>query len=135
MPAELELTGIKEVIASDSKSPDVFLTKQTIDGQVVSIPIPTQKVPVVPNSVFIPQVIIHTGIMNGQLRSSAQIVIASANVDSDGIWKHGGNTETIFLSNIAELDSDIAHLSKEFGAVYSNLVAIVAEINKIRQVI
>ncbi|HBR20290.1 MAG: hypothetical protein UV78_C0006G0017 [Parcubacteria group bacterium GW2011_GWA2_43_17] len=126
---------IKDIIISDSKSADVFLAKDIIDGKIVSAPIPTQKAPVVPNSVFIPQVIIQTGIINGQLRSSAQIVIASANVDDNGIWKQSGNAETIFLGNIAELDSDIAHISKEFGAVYSNLVAIVAEINKIRQVI
>ena len=126
---------IKDIIVSDSKSADVFLVKDTIDGKVVSAPIPTQKTPVVPNSVFIPQVIIQTGIMNGQLRSSAQIVIASANTDGEGIWKRSGNIETIFISDISAPDADIAHLSKELGAVYSNLVAIVAEINKIRQVI
>ena len=124
-----------EVVVSDSKEPDIFLVKEIVDGKVVASAIQPQKTLVMPNAVFMPQALIQTGMVNGQPCSSMQIIVATANIGNDGKWIASGQSRTIHLSNIAILDEDIAHLSKELGAVYSNLVAIVAEINKIRQVI
>lgn len=137
MPEEIKEAGLNEraeVIVSDSKDASVFLAKEIVDGVEVAMPIQPQKQAVTPNAVYIPQVLIQTGIIDGVLKSSIQIVVSSAHLDN-GVWNNAGNSGSVYLNDIASLDPDIAHLSKELGVVYSNLVAIVSEINKIRQVV
>jgi hypothetical protein len=123
-----------DVIVSDSKDSSVFLAKEVVDGKEVATAIQPQKQAVTPNAVYIPQVVIQTGIVDGTLKSSIQIAMTTANL-TDGVWHNAGGSGSVYLSDIANLEEDIAHLSKELGAAYSNLVVIVAEINKIRQVI
>jgi hypothetical protein len=137
MPDEIKDAGLNEraeVIVSDSKDASVFLAKEIVDGVEVAAPIPPQKQAVTPNAVYIPQVVIQTGIVDGVMKSSIQIVMATGNL-TNGVWSATGNSGTVYLSDITNLEEDIAHLSKELGAVYSNLIATVAAINKIRRVI
>ncbi len=73
MPEEIKEVGLNEraeVIVSDSKDASVFLAKEIVDGVAVATPIQPQKEALTPNAVYIPQVLIQTGIVDGVLKSS-----------------------------------------------------------------
>lgn len=96
----------------------------------------TQKVP---NSVYVPQFMIQTGINNGQLITSCQIVYAAAKVISAGLpteqWVPTGQNQMIYIPDLNNLDPDLAKYQTQVTNWYNNLVAVLEAFNSTRKVL
>lgn len=86
------------------------------------------------NSVLIDQIIVQTGIINGQLKTSAYISLQGASV-TDNVWTAIGNNKTIVIDDVSALSEDIASLQDTVNTVFGSVVTLVGEINTTRQLV
>lgn len=105
------------------------------------MPLELQTTPVSPNSIYAPQIILQTGIVDGKLTTSAQLGLAAALVENAGTdtdtetWTATGQRNTIYISDIWQLDTDLAGLQAQIGTLYSAIVQLIADVNSIRKVL
>lgn len=103
------------------------------------MPLELQTTPVQPNSIYAPQIILQTGIVDGKLTTSAQLGLAAAKVDNAGTetetWTATGQRNTIYISDIGQLDTDFTALQPQITALYSAIVQLIADANSIRKVL
>ena len=111
------------------------------DKVKINTSIPLEKPVVQPTGIYCPMIMFATGIVSGgKLQTSCQIQFAAGKmvVDKDGIetWKATGHTETIYISNIDNLEPDLAvTLGDPFAKAYADVLAMVAAINVTRKVL
>jgi len=98
-----------------------------------------EKPVVVPDAVFVPMVLIQTGIDNGKLVISCQFHLAAAKCTGRGtpqeFWEATGQSEMIHLSNAQGLDPDLAAIAPQLADVYGRIIAALGAINAIRKVL
>lgn len=98
-----------------------------------------QTIQLVPNGVYVPQVVIQQGINNGKLIVSCQITLAAAKVVNIGTpteqWVPTGQTEMFYISDLLNLDSDIIQYQTQVNTWLNNLNSLVELINAKRKVL
>ncbi|MHB9070470.1 MAG: hypothetical protein ACYC54_08870 [Sedimentisphaerales bacterium] len=99
------------------------------------MPLKMQTKPEVPNTIFFPQILIQTGINNGDLRTSCQLVLSAAKVDAQGKWTPTGQTQTVYIPDIAKLEEDLVHLAPTVQQLYGIIVGLVDGINAVRKIL
>lgn len=98
------------------------------------MPLEMQTTPTVPNAIYFPQIIIQTGIVSGQLKSSAIVSFSAAQVNETGQWADTGQTKTILIQDIENLDPDLVHLAPQVAQLYSVLITLLDDVNTVRKV-
>ena len=103
------------------------------------MPLELQTKPIEPNAIMIPMILMQTGIINGKLHTSCQITLSPAKVDNPGTdeesWTMTGNQQTIYLSDVENLESDLESLKDLVGKVYTDMITLIDGVNKIRKVL
>lgn len=103
------------------------------------MPIPFETSVQTPNAVYIPQIIIQCGIVDGQLKTSAQIILSGAHVTNAGeaneSWTQTGQTQIMQIPDIMNLDSDLASLQTDVYTVFGGIINLVGSMNAIRKVL
>ena len=94
-----------------------------------------QTTPEVPNSIFFPQIVIQTYISNGDLHTSCQLVLSAAKVDVQGKWTPTGQTNSINIQDIGNLEDDLQHLAPTVQQLYGTIVGLVDGINAVRKIL
>jgi|GEM_PF-3122888 hypothetical protein len=100
------------------------------------MPIPMEKAPIIPDSVWSPQILFQTSCVDGQLVTSAQITLTAGKVDEQGKWTplHGYN-EMVYVPDVTSLDTDLLTLFPQVQAVYDSLIYLIAALNEARKVL
>ena len=95
--------------------------------------------PTVPDSIFIPMILLQTGIVNGKLYTSCQLQFSAAKVENPNTekenWIPTGQTQTIYLSDLLNLESDLEKLGDKVKALYGDILEIIAFVNETRKVL
>jgi hypothetical protein len=100
------------------------------------MPIPLEKSYVAPNAIYPPQIILQSAIVNGQIKTSARIVLRAAKSNVDGTWENvSGQTASVVIPDIANLPKDLASLSKGVQEAYAGILTMLGELNAIRKVL
>lgn len=99
------------------------------------MPLEPQKPTVTPNAVYIPQLILQTGIYNGVLTTSCQVVYTQAYVDENGLWQQTGISNATHIPNVLVLPEDLVHLQSEVNQMYAIIIDLVGDINLVRKVV
>lgn len=103
------------------------------------MPIPFETTAPTPNAVYIPQIVIHCGIVDGQLRTSAQIILSGAIVTNAGEenenWVQTGQTQMIQIPDVMNLDADLASLQTDVYTVFGGIINLIGAMNSIRKVL
>jgi len=99
------------------------------------MPIPLENMPVVPNAVYFPQILMQTAIINGELVTSCQVHFACASVDEQGKWEMSGQNNMIYIPNVLAMDEDLNELSADMQSVYALIISILGRLNAIRKVL
>jgi hypothetical protein len=100
------------------------------------MPLPLEKSVEIPNALLVPQIVLQTGISNGQLVTSAAITLMPCKVDINGKWSETGSAcQTVYIPDVMKLDRDIEGLQKSVGNLFTELVGIIGQINSIRKVL
>jgi hypothetical protein len=103
------------------------------------MPIPIETASPTPNAVFIPQMVIQCGIQNGQLVTSAQIVLAGAVVTNAGTaeetWEAAGPTRSFFVPDVMNLEEDLLALQTDVYTIFGGIIGLVGAMNAIRKVL
>ncbi len=98
-----------------------------------------QTKPETPNAVYVPQFMLQTGINNGKFITSCQITLAAVkgvNVGTkDEQWVSTGQTQMIFISDIANPEPDLAKFGTQMNKFYTDLMALLEAINATRKVV
>lgn len=97
------------------------------------MPIPLQKKVLQPNIVYCPQLILQSGLVNGQLKTSAVITLAAANADAEGKLTSTGQNEMIHVPDVLALEPDLAELQPAIVAVFGQIVELLGRMNAIRK--
>ena len=117
------------------------IIKDVDEKATINAPLPLEKEVVAPTGIYCPMIMFATGIVSGgKLQTSCQITYAAGKmvVDGDGIetWKSTGQSETIYIPNIDDLETDIADtLGKPFAQAYADVLAVVESINGTRKLL
>ncbi len=125
-----ELFGIaKEVLLEGN----VVVTK-------INEPIALEKPVVQPNGIFCPMIMFATGVgSGGKLQTSCQIQFAAGKMtlkNEDETWERTGQTETIYIPDIDNLETDIAPtLERAFAQGYTDILTVIETINGLRKVL
>ena len=107
----------------------------------INTPLPLEKAVVEPTGIYCPMIMFATGIVSGgRLQTSCQIQYAAGKmvVDKDGVetWKGTGQTETIYIPNIDDLETDLADtLGKPIAQAYADVLAVVESLNSTRKLL
>lgn len=100
---------------------------------------PLQTIPAAPNAVYIPMIMFQTGIMNGKLQTSCQLQLSAGKVTNPDTanesWISTGQTKTIYISDLANLESDLAGLAAMMNKLNDGIQQIVAAINSTRKLL
>ena len=98
-----------------------------------------ETIPVQPNAVYAPQILLQTAVIGGKLQTSAQLFLAAAKVENPGesteTWTPTGQNNMVHLGDIAHLDEDLAGLQSQVATLYAGLVQLLASLNSIRKVL
>ena len=111
------------------------------DKVKINTSIPLEKPVVQPTGIYCPMIMFATGVVSGgKLQTSCQIQFAGGKmtVDEDGVetWKATGQSETIYIPDIDNLEPDLATtLGEPFAQAYADVLAMVAAINVTRKVL
>lgn len=101
------------------------------------MPLELQTTPVSPNSIYAPQIILQTGIVDGKLTTSAQLGLAAALVENAGTeaetWTATGQRNTIYISDLGNLDPDLAGLQPQIATLYAAIMQLIADANSVRK--
>ena len=92
-------------------------------------------IPVTPNAVLVPQIVISTKIISGQLITSANISLQPAYVDGSGNWSTAGFGKSVNISNINDLPTDLASMATDIGSLETMLLSIIDDLNSIRKLV
>ena len=98
------------------------------------MPIPMETKPVVTNAVYIPMIVIQTGISEGKLRTSCQITLADAKEEKD-VWEGGGVSRTFYIPDVMNLEEDLKALAPQIASLFEGIVLLTATVNSIRKVL
>mgnify|MGYP001388225918 CR=1 FL=1 len=99
------------------------------------MPLPLENIPVLPNAVFASQIVLQSFVTGGDLKVVANIVLQGAVVEN-GVWKQAtGQCASINISDVLNLDPDLASLQPQVSQLFAGLVDVIGQINSIRKVI
>ena len=99
------------------------------------MPLPIETQIETPNAVYASNIVLSSRIVNGQLRVSANIVLAGA-INNDGTWiKATGQHAGIRIPDIVNLPADLVSLAPQVAPLFDGLVAVIGAINSIRKAI
>jgi len=99
------------------------------------MPLPIETQIETPNAVYASNIVLSSRIVNGQLRVSANIVLAGA-INNDGTWiKATGQHANIRIPDIVNLPADLVSLAPQVAPLFDGLVAVIGAINSIRKAI
>lgn len=103
------------------------------------MPLPILKQAVIPNSIYFPKISFVTDIINNKQVISAYITLAAAKVTDAGLetetWVDSGQTQTVYLPDIMNLEPDIESLSGLTSDIYNGFISLINDINNIREVL
>ena len=100
------------------------------------MPIKMETKPIIPDSVWSPQVLFQTSCVNGQLITSAQITMTAGKVDEEGNWTPlYGYNETVYIPDLMNLPKDLAVLFPQIQAVYDGIIYLIGALNAERKVL
>ena len=100
------------------------------------MPIKMETVPIIPDSVFSPQILIQTACVNGQLVTSVQITLTAGKYDEKAGWMPlYGYNEMVYIPDLTNLEEDLKELFPQVQKVYDGIVELIAELNKTRKVL
>jgi hypothetical protein len=99
------------------------------------MPLEMQTTLPVPNSIYFPQILIQTGIQNGDLVSSCQLTLTAAIVDANGKWTSTGHSKTVYLADMLNLEADLTELAPLVGQIYGGIITLVDQLNVIRKIL
>jgi hypothetical protein len=99
------------------------------------MPLKMQTTPVSPNAIYFPQILIQTGIGNGELHISCQLNLAAAKVSENGKWEAAGQYKTINIPSLLNLPPDLEHLAPQVAQLYGQIVSLVDSINAVRKIL
>ena len=94
-----------------------------------------QREVVMPNAVFVPQIVFSTSPRDGVLETSANLSFQTAVVDEKGKWAPMAHTGNLYISNILAVEPDISVLQTRINQLYADMIGIVSDLNDIRKVI
>ncbi len=98
-----------------------------------------QTTPSTPNAVYVPQFMLQTGVHNGKLITSCQITFAAVkgvNIGTkDEQWVATGQTQMIYIGDIANPEPDLAKLGVKINQFYTYLMELLEAINATRKVL
>ena len=90
----------------------------------------------VPNTVYLPMIMINTAIVNGKLRTSCHITLGDATTDANGeVWEAGGRRKTVYIPDVMNLETDLTDLAPQVVSIFSEIVTLAATLNGIRKVL
>jgi hypothetical protein len=103
------------------------------------MPLSLETTPLTPNALYAPQIVLQTAVVGGKLKTAAQICLAAAKVEDSGLesetWTPTGQDGMVYLTDLENLDGDLAGLQSQVDALYGSLVQIIASLNSIRKVL
>ena len=100
------------------------------------MPITLETRPVDANAVYIPMILIQTGINNGKLQTSCQLTLADARVDEKGEgWESGGRVRAFYIPDVMNLEEDLKQLSLQVTDLFTGIVELAGALNSIRKVL
>jgi hypothetical protein len=103
------------------------------------MPLPLETTPVLPNAVYLPQIVIHTGIVNGQLQSRVTLVLSGATVDNAGKddeqWTDTGGPVKSEQIDLSALPKDLTPLAPQIAELYTQIVTVAGAINSLRKIL
>lgn len=100
------------------------------------MPLPLETTPITPNAVYAPQVLLQTGVINGKIVTSAQIVLGTGYVDQEGNWTiTSGQNGTVYIPDVENLDPDIAALSPNVLQIMGGIIQLIGSLNSIRKIV
>ena len=99
------------------------------------MPLTPQKEAVQPNAIYAPQIIIGSGIADGQLKTNVQILLSGAIVENDQWLSRAGSTTSIDVPDIDNLPEDLAALSPQVQQIFTDIVTLIGQVNAIRKAI
>lgn len=96
------------------------------------MPITLQNETVAPNTAFNSQTILTTFINGeGNLITSAQIVLTYAHVDADGKYSNPGQSVTEYIANVDALEGPLTALQSAVSQAKAGLLAVINAANQI----
>ena len=99
------------------------------------MPLPIETQIETPNAVYASNIVLSSRIVNGQLRISANIILAGA-INTEGTWvKATGQRATIRIPDILNLDPDLVSIAPQVAQLFTGLVEVIGTINYIRKAI
>jgi len=99
------------------------------------MPLPVETQIETPNAVYASNIVLSSRIANGQLRVSANIILAGA-INTDGTWvKATGQHASIRIPDIMNLPADLVSLAPQVAPLFDGLVTVIGAINSIRKAI
>jgi len=103
------------------------------------LPLETDVTPLEPNSLYTPQIFVQCNIVDGKLKTSANIILSAANVQNAGTenetWTPAGIRKTIHIDDVEHLDADLSELQGLVNQAFVNVVTVVGAINNIRKIL
>ena len=92
-------------------------------------------IPVTPNAVLVPQIVISTKIINQKLVTSANVTLQPAYVDGSGNWQNTGFGVSCNIPDVNNLPTDLASMATDIGSLETMLLSIVDDLNSIRKLV
>ncbi|MDO8302877.1 MAG: hypothetical protein Q7T18_06535 [Sedimentisphaerales bacterium] len=103
------------------------------------IPIQNEVAQIVPNAVMIPRIIISCNVIDGKLKTSAEILLSAARCENSGLpnelWVPTGQSKVLYIADVENIDADLALLQPQTLQVFGGVIALIAGMNQIRKVI
>ena len=74
-----------------------------------------------PNGIYVPQIVISTAIVNGQLVTLAQAALAAAAIDANGNYTRTGQSGVLQIQDVNNLDADLAGLQSQVTQLFTTV--------------
>lgn len=117
-------------------------TIQPSVGAAILTFIPVQAPTVDFNSIYIPSITLTTVIKDGELKTSAVLVLKAANVTEYGVWSENSPTcfstdeqSVVYIDDIMNLDSDISSVAPQIEQIFGGIIYLIAQVNAIRKLL
>ena len=94
---------------------------------------------ITPNSIFVPMIILQTGINKGKLQTSCQITLAASKVENEGteneFWTSTSQQKTVYIPDLDNLEPDLQSENEQVVNLRVAILQFITFINNTRKVL
>lgn len=103
------------------------------------MPLPLTTKVKIPDSVYVPMIMMQTGINQGKLITSCQLTLAAAKGTDPGTdkenWEATGQSSTIYIYDLVNLDPGYEQFGDQVKRIYGDILILIAAINEVKKVL